>query len=165
MIRRPPRSTLFPYTTLFRSVRDRRSLLRDYRKVRRRLQECELDRERVEGEDPGLRKAHLFGWNRPQQGRCKDCLGFQEAERPHNRNPRRNQAIPEAASCRGAVWGWAQDCTRPQGHRRRNDRAAGRPEPGVPREAVRAKVSGLPARRGERRRRATRYPRAWNDTA
>src|SRR5436305_10655520 len=24
MIRRPPRSTLFPYTTLFRSVRDRR---------------------------------------------------------------------------------------------------------------------------------------------
>src|SRR3712207_8659997 len=26
MIRRPPRSTLFPYTTLFRSVRDARSL-------------------------------------------------------------------------------------------------------------------------------------------
>src|SRR5689334_23399997 len=26
MIRRPPRSTLFPYTTLFRSVRDRRSV-------------------------------------------------------------------------------------------------------------------------------------------
>src|SRR5689334_24327976 len=25
MIRRPPRSTLFPYTTLFRSVRDRRA--------------------------------------------------------------------------------------------------------------------------------------------
>src|SRR2546425_10934336 len=27
MIRRPPRSTLFPYTTLFRSVVDRRGLL------------------------------------------------------------------------------------------------------------------------------------------
>src|SRR5471030_3019440 len=28
MIRRPPRSTLFPYTTLFRSQRDGRSLVR-----------------------------------------------------------------------------------------------------------------------------------------
>src|SRR5260221_5277148 len=28
MIRRPPRSTLFPYTTLFRSSRDRRSVVR-----------------------------------------------------------------------------------------------------------------------------------------
>src|SRR3712207_6975717 len=28
MIRRPPRSTLFPYTTLFRSLPDRRALLR-----------------------------------------------------------------------------------------------------------------------------------------
>src|SRR3712207_7723949 len=28
MIRRPPRSTLFPYTTLFRSVRSRRAALR-----------------------------------------------------------------------------------------------------------------------------------------
>src|SRR5256886_13212020 len=43
MIRRPPRSTLFPYTTLFRSVRDRRresaeAVLADIRAaVRRRL--------------------------------------------------------------------------------------------------------------------------------
>src|SRR2546430_8166050 len=29
MIRRPPRSTLFPYTTLFRSVYDQASLVRD----------------------------------------------------------------------------------------------------------------------------------------
>src|SRR2546430_13652213 len=29
MIRRPPRSTLFPYTTLFRSTADRRELLLD----------------------------------------------------------------------------------------------------------------------------------------
>src|SRR2546430_4392481 len=32
MIRRPPRSTLFPYTTLFRSVRGRRRKERAYRK-------------------------------------------------------------------------------------------------------------------------------------
>src|SRR3712207_8348987 len=31
MIRRPPRSTLFPYTTLFRSVEERRGLLRQRR--------------------------------------------------------------------------------------------------------------------------------------
>src|SRR2546430_5564222 len=31
MIRRPPRSTLFPYTTLFRSCRHQRYLLRDQR--------------------------------------------------------------------------------------------------------------------------------------
>src|SRR2546425_7453387 len=29
MIRRPPRSTLFPYTTLFRSLEERRALLAD----------------------------------------------------------------------------------------------------------------------------------------
>src|SRR5438034_6569073 len=31
MIRRPPRSTLFPYTTLFRSLRERRAVQRDER--------------------------------------------------------------------------------------------------------------------------------------
>src|SRR3712207_7936809 len=31
MIRRPPRSTLFPYTTLFRSVCDRRPAVQDIR--------------------------------------------------------------------------------------------------------------------------------------
>src|SRR2546429_9797012 len=43
MIRRPPRSTLFPYTTLFRSLQDRRlayvsryALGRDYHKTLRR---------------------------------------------------------------------------------------------------------------------------------
>src|SRR5256885_12938097 len=38
MIRRPPRSTLFPYTTLFRSLQ----------KARRRLSEEELHRQRVD---------------------------------------------------------------------------------------------------------------------
>src|SRR2546427_5726898 len=37
MIRRPPRSTLFPYTTLFRSPDDRRSEL----PVRRQSPECD----------------------------------------------------------------------------------------------------------------------------
>src|SRR3712207_7223127 len=40
MIRRPPRSTLFPYTTLFRSVRRRTAV------VRSRVSSCfELDRQ------------------------------------------------------------------------------------------------------------------------
>src|SRR2546425_8658834 len=30
MIRRPPRSTLFPYTTLFRSISERPKVLRDF---------------------------------------------------------------------------------------------------------------------------------------
>src|SRR3712207_8673421 len=36
MIRRPPRSTLFPYTTLFRSEPERAARLRPVRRVRRR---------------------------------------------------------------------------------------------------------------------------------
>src|SRR5436305_6702576 len=36
MLRRPPRSTLFPYTTLFRSARPRRLLGRRLRRPRRR---------------------------------------------------------------------------------------------------------------------------------
>src|SRR2546425_5607827 len=35
MIRRPPRSTLFPYTTLFRSLRPRRVLRHEGRRPRR----------------------------------------------------------------------------------------------------------------------------------
>src|SRR5438067_9663214 len=42
MIRRPPRSTLFPYTTLFRSVREVGDDLR-----RSRLEGREVERERV----------------------------------------------------------------------------------------------------------------------
>src|SRR2546429_1619289 len=37
MIRRPPRSTLFPYTTLFRSVRFSRTLLRTLRASQEQL--------------------------------------------------------------------------------------------------------------------------------
>src|SRR5690349_22523430 len=38
MIRRPPRSTLFPYTTLFRSLRGRRSQIRQRQTGRRAVQ-------------------------------------------------------------------------------------------------------------------------------
>src|SRR5438309_10113871 len=43
MIRRPPRSTLFPYTTLFRSREDGGDLLRE-----RQLEHSPRDRERAE---------------------------------------------------------------------------------------------------------------------
>src|SRR5256885_7458219 len=42
MIRRPPRSTLFPYTTLFRSVDDEVSV-RDGRRVAARFREIEVE--------------------------------------------------------------------------------------------------------------------------
>src|SRR5438067_9924290 len=45
MVRRPPRSTLFPYTTLFRSRRNHRVPLRRYRPRRRRRCRCSLLRE------------------------------------------------------------------------------------------------------------------------
>src|SRR5256885_8757920 len=52
MIRRPPRSTLFPYTTLFRSIRDpRRDLWRDLL-CRRAAQPANCRRE-----NPGARNA------------------------------------------------------------------------------------------------------------
>src|SRR5256885_6132353 len=46
MIRRPPRSTLFPYTTLFRSVlQRRRQALREQQRRRREQQELLRERE------------------------------------------------------------------------------------------------------------------------
>src|SRR3712207_9256546 len=43
MIRRPPRSTLFPYTTLFRSVPRDRVLERDLDRARRAIEEGRVD--------------------------------------------------------------------------------------------------------------------------
>src|SRR3712207_8921168 len=45
MIRRPPRSTLFPYTTLFRSkiIRPQRSVLRDLERSKQRFFAEELE--------------------------------------------------------------------------------------------------------------------------
>src|SRR3712207_8369248 len=51
MIRRPPRSTLFPYTTLFRSVRDVRRYHRDHQPEGHHEEEAE-EEPRV-ARDPG----------------------------------------------------------------------------------------------------------------
>src|SRR2546422_6284410 len=45
MIRRPPRSTLFPYTTLFRSPREPRGRAADHRRREERM-ECPARRDR-----------------------------------------------------------------------------------------------------------------------
>src|SRR3712207_9245668 len=59
MIRRPPRSTLFPYTTLFRSWMDRGGGLRPGPK---RLKHLELERtEFVRGHDDRLPVQHRGG--------------------------------------------------------------------------------------------------------
>src|SRR2546430_5427773 len=62
MIRRPPRSTLFPYTTLFRS----REVLEDPRQVlpitvAERLYEAVLHRVALRGRAPAARVAAHFG--------------------------------------------------------------------------------------------------------
>src|SRR5690606_41098192 len=51
MIRRPPRSTLFPYTTLFRSGRDLRRGRRRVRAVRDGRRADDGDRRAAQGED------------------------------------------------------------------------------------------------------------------
>src|SRR5256885_5589666 len=48
MIRRPPRSTLFPYTTLFRSCRVVRNALNDLDRFAVRLQLFRIERNRVQ---------------------------------------------------------------------------------------------------------------------
>src|SRR2546426_11950285 len=55
MIRRPPRSTLFPYTTLFRSLRNSLFPLGEFRRIFDHLCEAEILAERV-----GDR--HRLGW-------------------------------------------------------------------------------------------------------
>src|SRR5260370_23369189 len=59
MIRRPPRSTLFPYTTLFRSALDVRAALRPAALAGLPVQ---LRTERVEAGGPEFRRAE--GWQR-----------------------------------------------------------------------------------------------------
>src|SRR3712207_7171083 len=56
MIRRPPRSTLFPYTTLFRSPRDRGVDERGGHERRRLLAPAGRELDPGEDEDPGRRR-------------------------------------------------------------------------------------------------------------
>src|SRR3712207_7510757 len=76
MIRRPPRSTLFPYTTLFRSCRGRR------RRHRRRA-----DQERPRGE----RLASALEWSRPD--RLGDVPASREGERSALRRDRKSTRL------------------------------------------------------------------------
>src|SRR5256885_9405460 len=60
MIRRPPRSTLFPYTTLFRSVRDERCAAGAHAAARRRALGLGAElRPRVARGLAGVHGAHL----------------------------------------------------------------------------------------------------------
>src|SRR2546425_3179738 len=61
MIRRPPRSTLFPYTTLFRSPRDGRRLRADERGDRVADERPELGEERADlgGHEPLVPRADV----------------------------------------------------------------------------------------------------------
>src|SRR2546430_7525260 len=58
MIRRPPRSTLFPYTTLFRSVHEERVLLAEIGDVPPVRREC---RRQMEGSVRALLSQHRLG--------------------------------------------------------------------------------------------------------
>src|SRR2546430_4085786 len=67
MIRRPPRSTLFPYTTLFRSARERtgaEGLLRDPPRRADAKRALPLDARRRPGRDRGDRGAPQGGTDR-----------------------------------------------------------------------------------------------------
>src|SRR2546422_1132638 len=59
MIRRPPRSTLFPYTTLFRSPASERRARRDLAELERVLQKCERD---YDPGAPGVNADTLKAW-------------------------------------------------------------------------------------------------------
>src|SRR5258706_5749299 len=58
MIRRPPRSTLFPYTTLFRSQQVRRASGRQRREPGRRNDEGCLEPDGLSGRDLALQPQH-----------------------------------------------------------------------------------------------------------
>src|SRR5258707_9648626 len=67
MIRRPPRSTLFPYTTLFRSIDEAASRLRmeidsmpaEMDEVRRKLMQLQIEEQALKKETDSLSKGRL----------------------------------------------------------------------------------------------------------
>src|SRR2546430_16397325 len=84
MIRRPPRSTLFPYTTLFRSLtqetRDVHHKFVDFlRAAAKQLAERELDQRKVEREFHQVRlESEAKGLSKPEQAALK--AGVEESE-------------------------------------------------------------------------------------
>src|SRR2546430_11650845 len=85
MIRRPPRSTLFPYTTLFRSLtqetRDVHHKFVDFlRAAAKQLAERELDQRKVEREFHQVRlESEAKGLSKPEQAALK--AGLKESEK------------------------------------------------------------------------------------
>src|SRR2546425_9263967 len=76
MIRRPPRSTLFPYTTLFRSPRDGRRLRADERGDRVADERPELGEERADlgGHEPLVPRADVERFDPVRDARARDLL-------------------------------------------------------------------------------------------
>src|SRR2546430_9270035 len=73
MIRRPPRSTLFPYTTLFRSPRDRGALVGSQgQSAKARLAEIRFIGERSPGEPVASRREICRGVAHPSAHASKD---------------------------------------------------------------------------------------------
>src|SRR5258708_27268012 len=91
MIRRPPRSTLFPYTTLFRSVRER-DRERSARGERLRVHE----QRHVGGGEPGR---HVAVGHVPGERRVRAELAAQVVDRKSTRLNSSHQIISYAVFC------------------------------------------------------------------
>src|SRR2546427_12860960 len=114
MIRRPPRSTLFPYTTLFRSTRSEGCWVQTHQTIAiRRTRDLaqELLERRITG---GLRPVHADGragpGSQPSQKRVLDAA-LEHATRHDERGDcavRRHQASQDLTVAAGAV---GQGCT------------------------------------------------------
>src|SRR5256885_17143996 len=92
MIRRPPRSTLFPYTTLFRS----RRILRDLRlEDRTRLEEVEAEPRELLAHETQRDGADQDGGGRPAAPR--EARGRDVGERQHERGEHRVEVEQHAA--------------------------------------------------------------------
>src|SRR3712207_3263439 len=110
MIRRPPRSTLFPYTTLFRSTRPRGTAIRRPAPI----EESGSGRPSHPGRDAGGRRRAGAGPRRdPRAGHRGDGAQPAAARRRHqhpvHRHPRPRLGVPGAGRPRARLRGRAAD--------------------------------------------------------
>src|SRR3712207_4634612 len=145
MIRRPPRSTLFPYTTLFRSTRPRGTAIRRPAPI----EESGSGRPSHPGCDAGGRRRAGAGPRRdPRAGHRGDGAQPAAARRRHqhpvHRDPRPRLGVPGAGRQRARLRGRAADA------RHRDRRAA--------RAAAGAAADGARGDRPAARRGAARVP-------
>src|SRR2546430_6230728 len=92
MIRRPPRSTLFPYTTLFRSDRRPRSA------ARRGRQLGEVDRVRRAAGDGGAQHPRARGADHPNRGQAAPAVAVRQDRKSTRLNSSHSQ-ISYAVFC------------------------------------------------------------------